>query len=184
MAAIRDAAWRLFSDRGYARTTIAAIAAEAGVAVPTAYFCFGSKAAIASGLSEVVERQAGIIPLHQEALAEPDPHRRLELIVAIARRTGEVTARFLDIVRASREPALLDAWDRIDRNGRSGIGEVVDKIARSDSMRVGLTPARAADMVWAMTSPEVYVRLTKGAEWSGKEYEANLVAALAAFILA
>ena len=184
MAAILDAAWRLFSDRGYARTTIAAIAAEAGVAVPTVYFLFGSKPAIATGLSDAVERQAGIIPLHQEALAEADPYRRLELMVSIASRVGEVTARFLDIVRASREPALMEAWDRIDRNGRSGIGEVMARIARGGGLRAGLKTARAADMAWAMTSPEVYVRLTKGAGWSGKEYEAELVAALAAIILA
>ena len=37
------AALRLFGDRGYGRTTMRAIAAEAGVSVGNAYYYFGSK---------------------------------------------------------------------------------------------------------------------------------------------
>ncbi|MEU8167921.1 TetR family transcriptional regulator [Micromonospora sp. NPDC049004] len=40
---IRDTAMRLFRERGYAQTTMRAIAQEAGVAVGNAYYYFGSK---------------------------------------------------------------------------------------------------------------------------------------------
>ncbi|MCM0678949.1 TetR family transcriptional regulator [Micromonospora phytophila] len=40
---ILDTAMRLFRERGYARTTMRAIAQEAGVAVGNAYYYFGSK---------------------------------------------------------------------------------------------------------------------------------------------
>lgn len=40
---ILDTAMRLFQERGYARTTMRAIAQEAGVAVGNAYYYFGSK---------------------------------------------------------------------------------------------------------------------------------------------
>ncbi|MFG3705238.1 TetR family transcriptional regulator [Micromonospora sp. NPDC047670] len=40
---IVDTAMRLFQERGYARTTMRAIAQEAGVAVGNAYYYFGSK---------------------------------------------------------------------------------------------------------------------------------------------
>lgn len=40
---IRDTAMRLFRERGYAQTTMRAIAQEAGVAVGNAYYYFASK---------------------------------------------------------------------------------------------------------------------------------------------
>src|SRR5260370_17833852 len=47
---IRDAARRLFVERGYVATTIEAIAGEAGVAVPTVYLAFGTKPALLAAL--------------------------------------------------------------------------------------------------------------------------------------
>src|SRR3990170_2940471 len=40
------AAYELFCGRGYLGTTIAAVAKEAGVAVPTIYYTFGTKAVL------------------------------------------------------------------------------------------------------------------------------------------
>jgi len=52
-AAILEAAQRLFAERGYASSTIEAIAAEAGVAVDTVYASFGSKRGVLSKLMDV-----------------------------------------------------------------------------------------------------------------------------------
>jgi AcrR family transcriptional regulator len=41
-----QAAYALFRDNGYLGTTISAVAAAAGVAVPTVYYTFGTKAAL------------------------------------------------------------------------------------------------------------------------------------------
>ena len=43
---MRAAALVLFTDRGYASTSMQAIAAEAGMAVQTLYFTFGTKSAL------------------------------------------------------------------------------------------------------------------------------------------
>jgi AcrR family transcriptional regulator len=40
------AAYKLFCSNGYLGTTINAVAKEAGVAVPTVYYTFGTKAAL------------------------------------------------------------------------------------------------------------------------------------------
>ncbi len=50
---IRDAARRLFVERGYVATTIEAIAGEAGVAVPTVYLAFGTKRALLVELLDI-----------------------------------------------------------------------------------------------------------------------------------
>ena len=61
-AAIAIAARKLFVERGYAGTTIEAIALAAGYAVPTVYFHFGTKTAIVSYLIDQMEAD-DIVPL-------------------------------------------------------------------------------------------------------------------------
>src|SRR5215469_15981229 len=47
---ILDAAQRLFERQGYAATTMAAVAAEAGVALKTVYVAFATKPRVLQGL--------------------------------------------------------------------------------------------------------------------------------------
>ena len=53
-AAVRAAARHLFLAQGYAATTMASIAAEAGVSVETIYKAFGNKPGVLRALFEVV----------------------------------------------------------------------------------------------------------------------------------
>ena len=58
--AILDAARALFIERGYARTTVADIAAAARVAVPTVYVSVGTKPAILGELRKMIPVLAGV----------------------------------------------------------------------------------------------------------------------------
>src|SRR5207237_768469 len=49
---VLDAALRVFAERGYHGTTMDALAAEAGVAVPTVYKTFGTKVSILRAAAE------------------------------------------------------------------------------------------------------------------------------------
>ena len=59
-ADILQAARRLFSERGYAATTIEAIAAEAQVAEATVYAGFGSKRGILLAFQQLMEENADL----------------------------------------------------------------------------------------------------------------------------
>ncbi len=67
--AILDAARALFVERGYARTTVADIAAAAHVAVPTVYVSVGPKPAILGELRKVIPGLAGVPEDAQSELA-------------------------------------------------------------------------------------------------------------------
>ena len=58
-AAIAAAAWRLFTERGWAGTTVRDVARAAEVAEPTVYAAYGSKAGLAHALVDAVEFAAG-----------------------------------------------------------------------------------------------------------------------------
>src|SRR5262245_50862304 len=75
---ILDAAQRLFERQGYAATTMAAIAAEAGVALKTVYVAFETKSGLLRALWHLLlrgdEEDVPIPerPWYREVLAEPD----------------------------------------------------------------------------------------------------------------
>src|ERR687884_2044258 len=76
---ILDAAQRLFERRGYAATTMGAIAAEAGVALKTVYVAFETKSGLLRALWHLLLRgdEADIPipdrPWYRQVLEETDP---------------------------------------------------------------------------------------------------------------
>src|SRR3977135_1834437 len=82
---ILDAAQRLFERDGYAATTMAAIAAEARVALKTVYVAFETKSGVLRALWNVRLRGGRQdVPIAQQeiyraVLDEPDPERQLRL---------------------------------------------------------------------------------------------------------
>src|SRR5947209_3194055 len=72
-----EAAYRVFSERGYAKTTMEAVAAEAGVATQTVYFTFHTKAALLQAAYEYAVLGPEWTPPHlmawwRAAESEPD----------------------------------------------------------------------------------------------------------------
>ena len=116
---ILDAALQLFGERGWAATTLPAIAAEAGVSVDTIYAVFGTKSAL---LMDVVH--LAIVGDDDEAEMSERPDfallgkgRRHERLRAGVRYTLRVYDRSVPILRALREAAASDpvARERFER---------------------------------------------------------------------
>ncbi len=111
-ARMLDAAFNSFAERGYQGTTMAGVAAAAGVAEQTVYFTFHTKAELlhevmvakrnAPDESTVVMDTAWIAA----ALAEPDQRRTLALIVE---HGTEIFRRLAPIATAMTAAALADA---------------------------------------------------------------------------
>src|SRR5918996_553496 len=80
---ILDAAQRLFEERGYAATTMEAIAAGAGVALKTVYVAFESKSGLLRALWNHLLRggrddvPVAEQPWYRDVLAEPDAAAQL-----------------------------------------------------------------------------------------------------------
>src|ERR671939_1634687 len=80
---ILEAARRLFERRGYAATTMEAIAAEAGVALKTVYVAFETKSGVLRALwNRLLRGERDDVPVaeqawYREVLEEADPERQL-----------------------------------------------------------------------------------------------------------
>lgn len=108
---IVEAARRLFERDGYSATTVASIAAEAGVAAATVYQAFGTKyAVLARALDLAIADDQEPVALVNRPWVETvriseDPRDRLALVV---KYTSEIAARTAALKRAMRDAAATD----------------------------------------------------------------------------
>ena len=190
---ILDAANRLFVEGGYTGTTLAAIAQAAGVVVETIYRAYGSKAelfkavvqaAVAGGASRAqvpVEQRPAVAAV----IAEPDPHRQLELYAAtqpgIHARAGPLL-RVL-IGAAATDPELSELWDQIEQERLSGMGRFARLLADRGVLRPGLPVEEARDLLWTLNSLAVHDLLIRQRGWSPERYRDWLAGALARELL-
>src|SRR3982074_180365 len=118
---ILDAAQRLFERQGYAATTMAAIATEAGVALKTVYVAFETKSGVLRALWNLLLRgERDEVPVAQqqwyrEILDERDPERQLRLVARNSRLVKMRIGAVMEVIRsaAPTDPDIEGLWNRI-----------------------------------------------------------------------
>lgn len=191
-ARVLSAAQRLFESRGYAATSMNAIAAEAGVAAKTVYVAFESKAGVLRALWNVLLRgDDGPAPVGErawfrEVLLEPDPRRQLELNARNSRMVKERVGSLLDVLEgaATADPELGALWERIQREFHENQRAVVRSLHRKRALRPGLGVASATDILWTLNHPAVYRLLVRERGWRPARYEEWFAQAASAQLLA
>jgi AcrR family transcriptional regulator len=178
------AAYDLFCANGYLGTTISAVAADAGVAVPTIYYTFGTKAALLDesiaaavlGFDLWREPPAGpiddaeLLPWHawwSEFQGAPTSAAALDVFVThgvgILQRVGPlITAMHGATGDADAAEVVRTAEDRRVKAYREAVEVVAGK---PGGLRPGLTTAAATDVVVVLFSAEVHQALAVGRGW-------------------
>jgi AcrR family transcriptional regulator len=168
---IRKAARELFVRRGFAGTTIADIAGRAGVAEPTIYATFESKAGIVLAMLEELHESAGLDPELETLFAEPDPRRQLERFVAAH---CSLLAGGADILRAARfaasHPDVAAFGGRGDAARRGVIDGLIEGWRRRGALRAELDPDDAAERIWLLTTVDGYLTAVDQLGWSTERY--------------
>jgi len=169
--AIVAAARRLFADHGFVDTSVAQIAAEAGVAVQTVYKSMGSKAAVLMALIEVIDEEAGVPALAADMAAASDGPALVRAAVTLTRQMQE---RAGDIVRAIASAASVDddaaaALAEGERRHREGTAGVARLLHEMGALRDGLAAEDAAVRLSLLTSRHAYDELVRVRGWSFDE---------------
>jgi len=164
---VLDSAMQLFTDNGYGGTPVAAIASRAGVSDRMIYLAFGSKRGI---LFALLEHMAPVPRETYEAeltAATADPHRQLKLAVDFIVDYYAGAAPFLSILRAAAatEPDIEGAISQGEAFRRAAQEPLIRDWSQDGSLAPGMTAAEAADILWTMTSPDVYLKFTSIPGW-------------------
>jgi AcrR family transcriptional regulator len=176
-ARMLDSARRLFLERGYAATTIPEIAAEAGVAVPTIYWAFGSKSAIVTEIREAWFASAETAVRLGEVLATNEPGARLDAYAAFMGNQWATGAEALTIQRdaARADPDVAAEIAAVLAGRAERLKGVVSPLV--PHLRTGLTLETAHDILLAVSMLELYREL-RSRGWTDDAYRAWLARTL------
>ena len=190
-SAILGAARKLFLKQGYAATTMPDIARAAEVALDTVYAAVGKKPALfrllvetaISGEDEAITAEER--DYVQAIRNEPDAAGKLRIYATALCR---IHPRLAPLVTALQAAAPLDAdlkalWREISERRAANMRLFAEDIARTGSLRAGLSIPAAADIIWSLGSPEYYVLLVESRGWALKDFEQWLADAWALLLL-
>ena len=189
---ILDAAQRLFTDRGYAPTTMEAIASEAGVATDTVYASFRNKSGLLRNLLEV--RVGG--DDSPVALLDREGPRKVRAQETQKRQVAAFASDLADILERARpvddimrgaaavDPEIASLRARMQGARYANQREFVSWLEEKGPLRGGMAAEEAAGIVWTLASPEVHGLLRRDRAWSQERYVAWLAETLSRTLLA
>ena len=189
--AIVEAAHARFLAEGYARTSVAAVAADAGVSEDLVYRHFTTKRGLlveVLGFAVTGEVDSPKV-LDQEGpratFAETDQRRQLAMFAAdIAGRIAR--ARPIDdVIRSAAEvdDELAARRRAMHRTRLRNLTAMVESLASHGPLRDGLDVDTAAATVWALCGPDMHRMLVADLGWSQSRYAAWLHDTLEATLL-
>lgn len=176
---ILEAAQRLFERQGYSATTMAAVAAEAGVALKTVYIAFETKSGVLRALWHLLLRgdegdaPMGERPWYRELLDEPDPERQLRLMARTSRAVKLRAAALMEVIRSAApvDPDIAALWQRIQSELYDILRPLVESLDGKKALRPGLGVDRATDILWTLNHPDLWQLLVAARGWTPEEYE-------------
>jgi len=187
------AAAALFVERGFAGTTVDAVADAAGVSRKTVFTSVGGKVQLLKLAYDfamagdddplpMVKREA-----LQQVIHEPDAYRQVELFSGFVTGAGRRIARLYMVLRGAAEvdPEAKDLFDRWEAERHQAMvdGPVRDFV-RKKALRADLKRAEAADILWFLVAPSTYHRLVNERGWSDARFRRWLEETIRSQVLA
>src|SRR4051794_19320685 len=189
--AVLSAARELFAEQGYAATSVAAIAARAGVAVDTLYAAVGRKSVILRQLLEtaISGTDEEVPALEREYVGRVRAaSTAAEKIALYAAAVAEIGVRLAPVHLALAEAALSDpecAALRAEISGRraANMRLFAADLRAAGGLRHDLTDDQVADIVWSMNASKNPPLPGGGRGWTAERFGATLAAAWTRLLL-
>ncbi|MDY7087551.1 MAG: helix-turn-helix domain-containing protein [Actinomycetota bacterium] len=191
--AVVRAATDLFVANGYGPTSLAQVATAAGVARPTVFAAFGSKAALLRQvLDEALAGDDEPAPVAQRPWFRPvweaqAPGAVLHGYAKVCTLIGGRAARVFEMVRraADEAPELTEVWETLLANRRAGARMIVERLVTlGATLRQGAELERAVDELWFYNDPAHYGALVLHCGWTEESFQAWLAERMCEVLLA
>ena len=175
-ARILDAASKLFLERGYARTTMKDIAAQADVARDTVHAIFGSKAQVLTALIDLRLVPNGAVlnvtqrPDAQAIKNEADQRRQIELFAKFIAGISTELRPVFEVLRTASavEPEMGKVFEEMDDFRLKNMQTYSTWIAARGPLRVNTR--QAGEIIWALASPDVARMLCDELGWTESQH--------------
>jgi AcrR family transcriptional regulator len=178
---ILAAARELFRSAGYAASTMEAIAASAQVSAKTVEAAFGSKRGVLAAVVDPLASSGPPRDLVDQVRAAEDPQHRIRLVAELTRRAYEASVPEFELMRgaAAVAPEVAAVAQQVEARRRANQVRLVTYLQEKGVLRKDLAPEEAADIVWALTSYDLYRALVNERHWPPGRYRDWLADTLA-----
>ena len=176
---ILEAARKQFMERGYSGATAEVIAMEAGVAAQTIYAIFKNKKRLLVSLMNV-SPTTGLedhtpMPERSSVQAvsqEHDQHRQLHMFAQVVANNLDQVAGVSEIMAdaARTEPDFDRILQKLNKQRLEHMTLAVQQFEANGPFRENMDEVYARDTVWTLTSPEIFLLLTRDRGWSKEKY--------------
>jgi AcrR family transcriptional regulator len=184
---IVTAAYELFSEHGYVKTSVGAIAARAGVAIQTIYNTVGNKVAVLSAVLDTAASGPNApvpVPVFMAERTKAATNVD-ELVGMLADWFAQANPRTAPIVSIIRQAAAVDEEAaQLERRRAaqrlSNYHLAAAAVRERGGLSSGASDDDAAATIWAIGHPNAYQQLVVESGWSGRAYRDWVYRALAA----
>lgn len=191
-ARIVAAAHDLFLERGFARTSVADVAAAADVARPTVLTVFGTKARLLRAVVDVaMAGDDGAVPVAQQPWFRPvwdatDARECVDAYAHVCLLIARRSAQAIELVRRASDegPEVAEQWAQLQANRRLGARSIAVRVRELGGLPPRLSVARATDRIWMLNDSAHYLALVEDCGWSERAYQGWLAEGLRAAVLA
>jgi AcrR family transcriptional regulator len=188
---IITAAARRFLDRGYAGTTMRAVAADAGVALPTVELAFGTKARLLKAVIDTATAgDSEPVPMlaREWAGRAGSTTSAAEFAAAFSGQLAESAQRGAGLMLVALEAARIDAdiaavATQLMAQRQIMAAWVVDGLLRRSPLRAGVDRDSATATVWALMDPALFCRLAGDRRWDAARFRDWFADALVRLLL-
>jgi AcrR family transcriptional regulator len=176
---IVTAARDLFTQHGYAATTVAGIAERAEVALDTVYAAIGPKPVVMRAVLEAaISGTDDAVPADQRAYVTEirEAQSASEKLRRYAAAIAEMQPRLAPIVIALREAAVTDQacgelWGEISERRARNMRLLAADLRTTGELRPDLSDDNIADIIWGMNSPEFWTLMVTERGWTERQFE-------------
>ncbi|HYI51685.1 MAG TPA: TetR/AcrR family transcriptional regulator [Microbacterium sp.] len=186
---VLDVAERRFRAGGYASTTLAAIAADAGVSAELIYKSFGSKGGIVKALYDRGLAGTGPVPAYQRSdemrERQTEPADILEEWGRLTAEVGQTVTpiRLLLRTAAATDPDMAALLERTEGERYERMRHHAEFLAERRYLRADVSVADATDVLWACSSVELYELLVLHRRWPPQRFAAFITDLMRAGLL-
>ena len=184
------AARDLFERDGFRPTTIAAVAARAGVSAESVYKGFGTKAALAKAVFDLViagdDEPVPVAdrPEIQAMRDEPDARRKIAMYAGGLAQRQARSAKVLILIRDGRhvDDSLAPIWAKLYDEGMAGMTMLGRHLLDTGQLRDGIGLDEVRDLLWNYLAIDHYERLVLTQGWPPERYAQWLTQAITSAI--
>src|SRR5215469_1060583 len=173
------AARDLFGQDGFRLTTIAAIAARAGVSEQAVYKNFGTKAALAKAVFDlVIAGDDEPVPVAERPAQlaiqdEPDVRRKIAMFASGLAERQARSAKVQILIRDGRhvDDSLAPVWAKLVDEGLTGMTMLGRHLLGTGQLREDVDLPEVRDVLWNYLQIDAYERLVLTQGWPPHKYE-------------